>query len=155
VTGTGSFSALAGASFPTAVHHADFIRVEAFVNQFANNFNDTPFALSSPSPLFLPSTAAPSVRAVSVNGVPVPTTPSGSFVTPDVVIDTGVPATLVIEARFVPPGTIVKVHISSENDGDQIIDSAPLAGTLAQSSATVSVTFPPGFSRGFVRAVWR
>lgn len=136
-----------------------FIRLEAFRHEFNGTFNhgrgDTPVARSSPSTLFLPTTAAPSVRAVSVAGVPVPTLPNGSFEVPDVVINEGGAVPVAIEARFVPPGTIVKVHIFTENAGDQIVDSTPLQGALEQSTATASVVFPSGFSRGFVRAVWR
>jgi len=72
-----------------------------------------------------------------------------------VTFNDGAAVTVAIEARFVPPGTVVKVHVFSENGADQIVNAAPLQGTLAQSTATASVVFPPGFSRGFVRAVWR
>jgi hypothetical protein len=138
-----------------------FIRLEAFRHEFAGGFIDinrrgtTPSARFSPSNLFVPPTPAPFVRAVSVAGVPVPTRPNGSFEVPDVIINEGGTAAIAIEARFVPPGTIVRVHLFTENAGDQIVDSTPLQGTLEQSTATASVVFPSGFSRGFVRAVWR
>lgn len=155
ITGTGSLSARGGTNNVRSAGGGGFIRLEAFVNQFSQNFNGTGFALASPSSLFLPSTAAPSVRAVRIAGIPVPTTLSGSFEVPDVVINQGGAATVEIEAKFVPLGTVVKVHVFSENEGDQIVDSTPLQGTLAQATATASVVFPSGFSRGFVRAVWR
>jgi hypothetical protein len=48
----------------------------------------------------------------------------------------------------------VKLYVFSEGGPDQIVNSTPLSGAVEQSTATASVVFPPGFSRGFVRAVW-
>jgi hypothetical protein len=85
----------------------------------------------------------------------VPQTPSGTFTLPDVQInETG--ATLVtIESHQVPLGTTVELHLFSENGADQVIVSPPLSGTFENGTTTVSVTFPPGFTRGYPRAVWR
>jgi hypothetical protein len=91
---------------------------------------------------------------VSIDGVPIKQDPTGSFELPDVSIDKTTAVTVQIEAHNVPLGTIVRLHIFSENGPDQILDSSPLTGTLAQSTATVTVTLPPGFSRAFVRAKW-
>jgi hypothetical protein len=96
----------------------------------------------------------PVVRALSVDGQPVPTNPDGSFTVPDVTINKGTAAAVAIEARNVPTGTVVEVRVYSEGGADQIVNSTPLAGTLALSSATASVVFPPGFSRAYVRARW-
>ncbi len=60
-----------------------------------------------------------------------------------------------LESPFsIPLATVVNLNVYSENGADQILTSTPLVGTLVNSAATVSVTFPPGFSRGFVRATW-
>jgi hypothetical protein len=156
IGGSGRLSAHLGAGARTGGF--GFIRLEAFRHEFNGTFNngrgDTPVARSSPSALFLPA-STPSVRAVSVAGVPVPPNPTGSFEIPDVTINDGAAITIAVEARYVPVGTVVRLHLFSENEGDQIVDSPPLQGTLEHSTATVSVVVPPGFSRGFVRAVWR
>ena len=110
---------------------------------------------SFPNALSIPSTPPSSVRVVSIAGVALPPNPTGSFELPDVNIDASAATSVIIEGRFVPVGTIVRLHLVSEDGADQIVDSAPLAGTLAQSSATASVVFPRGFTRGFARAVWR
>lgn len=73
---------------------------------------------------------------------------------PDVTINATTAVPVAIEARNIPPGTVVKLHIFSDNGADQIIDSTALDGTLANLTATASVVLPPGFSRGFVRATW-
>ncbi len=128
------------------------IRVEAFVRTFTGS--SSPSAVyASPFGLFLP-TAQPSVRVVSIDGVPVPTLPDGSFTPPDVTIDNSGASTVAIEARHVPLGTLVKLSLFSENAADQLVDSTPLAGTLELSTATATLAIPSGFSRGFVRATW-
>jgi hypothetical protein len=129
------------------------IRLEALDHQFSGQavrgaIKATPFGL------FLPTTPAPFIRAVSVAGIPVPPYPSASFEFPDVTLDRVAAVTVVIESRYVPPGTVVRLHVYSENGPGQIIESTPLAGTLAQSTATASVVLPPGFSRGYVEAKW-
>jgi len=129
------------------------IRLEAFQRNFTGSTNPTG-VVASPFALFLPTTPAPSVRVVSVDGQSVPPNPTGSFTVPDVSINKSTAVTVDIAASNIPPGTVVKLHVFSENGADQIIDSLPLAGTLATSTATASVVLPPGFSRGFVRATW-
>ncbi len=73
---------------------------------------------------------------------------------PDVIFEEASNTTVEIEASNVPPETIVKVYIFSEDGSDQVIDSTPLAGTLEASTATATVKFPIGFSRLFARATW-
>lgn len=129
------------------------IRLEAFQQSFTGSASPTPVQ-ASPFALFLPTTPPPSVRVTHVDGQLVPSNPTGSFTMPDVTINKSIAVTVNIVASNIPPGTVVKLYISSENAPDQTVDSLPLAGTLASSTATASVVLPPGFSRGFVRATW-
>jgi hypothetical protein len=97
----------------------------------------------------------PSVRVVSVDGKAVSSTPTGSFTIPDVTINKSENVLVVIEAAYVPLGTKVYIHVLSEAGNDQIVESSSgLEGTRQKSTATANVKFPPGFSRGFVRATW-
>ncbi|HEX4954504.1 MAG TPA: hypothetical protein VF017_14020 [Thermoanaerobaculia bacterium] len=128
------------------------IRIEAFARNFTGS--SSPSAVyASPFGLFLP-TSQPSVRVVSIDGVPVPTLPDGSFTPPDLTINNSGASTVAIEARNVPLGTLVKLVLLSENAADQMVDSTPLAGTLELSTATATLAIPSGFSRGYVRATW-
>jgi hypothetical protein len=129
------------------------IRLEAFQHAFTGTTDPTP-RRATPYAVFLPSTPPPSLRVTSVAGIPVAANPTGSFTMPDVTINSAVAVPVVIEAHNIPPGTIVQLHLFSDNGPDQIIDSPPLAGTLATSAATASAVLPPGFSHGFVRATW-
>lgn len=128
------------------------IRLEAFQFQSIGVLSG-PFTTSSPSNVFL-STAPPSVRVSSVGGVPVPPNPTGSFQVPDTTITSSAAVTVSVEARNIPLGTILKLYFFSENGPDITTDSTALQGTIALSTATAQVTFPVGFSRGFVRATW-
>lgn len=86
---------------------------------------------------------------------PVSSTPTGSFTIPDVTINDASPVSVEIGARNIPLGTVVQLHLFSDTGATEVVDSTPLAGTLEQSMATVNVTIPSGFSRGFVRATWQ
>jgi hypothetical protein len=89
-----------------------------------------------------------------VAGVSVASDPTGSFTTPDVTFNAATAVPVVIEAHNIPPDTVVRLHLFSENGVDQIVNAPPLAGTLAASTTTALAVFPVGFSRGFVRATW-
>jgi hypothetical protein len=94
------------------------------------------------------------VRVVSVAGVTVPAVPDGGFINTDVTIAAGAAAEVQISAHNVPLGTKVQLYAFSQLGDDKIVDSTPLTGTFADSTAKVFLVFPLGFSRAFPRAVW-
>lgn len=128
------------------------IRIEAFqigaINSTGPLYTATPFGL------FLTSAGIPSLRVVSIGGSAVATSPTGAFIVPDVTVNSNAALPVIIEAKNVPEGTIVTLTIFSENGPDQTIQSTPLTGPLASSTATASVTLPSGFSKGFVKATF-
>ncbi len=146
ITGTGTLSA-AGTGSPGR------IRLEAFNQSFAGNANPAPI-LRTPYKTFVPTGPPPSVRVVSVGGVPVASTPSGSFQTPDAAISSLATTPVAIETRSIPPGTVVNLLLTSEDGTDVATTTTPLAGTLDRATASAGVVFPTGFSRVFVRATW-
>jgi hypothetical protein len=159
ITGTGSLSVVGGpnnygcnGTNNAGGAGSGVIRLEAFQNTF-NGFISGPFYDASPFNLFLPS-ANPSVLVASIGGVPVNTSPTGSFTVPDVTVNSSSPLPVQIQAQNIPLGTTVTLFIFSENGPDQTLTSTGLAGTVANSTATASVTLPPGFSRGFAKATW-
>ena len=128
------------------------IRIDAAQRQFSGT--STPGAVYG-TPYNVPLPAGfPAVRVTSIGGIPVSASPSGEAATPDAVINDAGPVAVVIEARNIPPGTVVQVRVMSEAVADFVVNSTPLDGTQQSSTATASVTFPPGFSRGLVRATW-
>jgi hypothetical protein len=130
------------------------IRLEAFTETFQGSFNGTPFTAGSPFATFVPATPPPSVSIIGINGVNVNQPPTGNLTAPDATINTLSPVQLTIQASFIPPGTIVTLHVFSDNDTDQTVQTTPLLGTLQSSTATANVTFPSGFSLNFVKATW-
>jgi hypothetical protein len=108
VNGTGTLSVQRGFAGSDGL-----VRIEDFPRAFLGNVSPfTSRVIASPSAVLLPPPApVPSVRVVSVAGVPVPPNPTGSITMPDVTIDTPAAVPLAIEARNIPPGTIVELHI--------------------------------------------
>jgi hypothetical protein len=106
---------------------------------------------STPVSLILPATPPPSIKVTSINGVPINANP---FSFPDTSINSSSGVTINIEAHYVPVGTIPKVIVFSEVGNDQIVTATALSGTLALSTATATITFPTGGSRGYVKANW-
>jgi hypothetical protein len=154
ISGTGTLSALGGGhgNLLALVASRGRIRLDATANQFAGTANAL---ATNGAPYNVPLPAGmPLVRVTGIGGIAVSTTPTGDSATPDATINQSGPVTVAIEGRNVPVGTVVQVRVMSGAVPDFVVDSTPLAGTLDSSTATAEVTFPPGFSRGFIRATW-
>jgi hypothetical protein len=126
------------------------VRLETF--QLTGNFSvlgGAPFSQALPQKV-LPDSASPSVRIVSIGGVSVPPTPQATyFNVPDVTVNPNAanPITVALQANNVPLGTALAVGVITEGVAARAtFNSTPLAGTLAASTATASVTLPPGTS---------
>jgi hypothetical protein len=102
-----------------------------------------------PGPV-LPDANFPSVRIVSIGGVSVPPNPQASFFyAPDTTLDPGTanPINVSLQAANIPVGSVIAVSVVTEGVATRsTVNSTPLAGTLASSTATASVTLPPGTS---------
>ena len=141
------------------------IRLEAPDLDFlTDNTNPIP-TTGFPTPVFLPQNV-PMIRVTEIEfnseTAAVPPNPMGNIDVADVPIDVDmtiepdIEATVKIEARNIPEGTVAQVYLFSEGfRADQIVDSTPLQsqgdGTL---TATADVILPPGFSRAYARAKW-
>jgi hypothetical protein len=87
----------------------------------------------------------PQLRIVSVAGINAPAIPKGSFYAqPDIVVPTTVtnPAPVALQANNLPIGTVLQVTLTKETGEVAVVNSTPLAGTQASSTATASVTLP-------------
>ena len=155
ISGSGTLSAEGGAHGNTPGANRSSrgrVRLDATSDQFTGAIvsfvtRGTPYNVPLP-------TAGPTVRVTSIAGIPVSATPTGDAVTPDASINQSGPVTVAIEARNIPLGTVLEVRVMSEALPDFVVNSTALVGTTALSTATAAVTFPPGFSRGYVRATW-
>jgi hypothetical protein len=129
------------------------VRVEAFTDSLTGTISGTS-SMGSPFATFLPTTPEPSVTVVSVDTVTLPQPPTGSLVTPDVTLDTATSSIITIHAANIPVGTVITLHVFSDNNTDQTVQSTPLVGALQSSTATATVTFPSGYSLNYVKATW-
>jgi hypothetical protein len=119
-----------------------FFRVEAFdQTQFLPSYQD--YSQGLPGPVILPN--LPTLTISSVGGVNAPANPAAAFrANPDIIVPTSVsnPVTVNIQATNIPVGTVVQIMQTSDVNERTIINSSPLAGTNASSTATATVTLP-------------
>ena len=73
---------------------------------------------------------------------------------PDFTIKQSSPVTVILEARFIPPGTVIDLEFFTKAGPPLMVATTPLQGTFELSRATAAVTFPTGSSRGQVKATW-
>lgn len=130
------------------------VRLEAFQYNLTGMTIDPPPIYRTPIPLFLPEHPPASVRVVSIANSATPQVAANDFATPDVTINASGPATVTIEARYVPLGSVVTLVLISEERTDQVVTSTPLVGVFERSTATVTVTIPTGHSRMYVYTKW-
>jgi hypothetical protein len=149
VSGSGSLSAV-----PQSCSGAyGRVRIETGSYQ-CSCFINAPYTVTSTPNLYLPTVQPGRLHVTSIGGVTVPASPTGSFSVPDTVINTGSPVSVVVQASQIPPGTTVTLQFVSENTGSFTATTSALAGSLTSSNASASVTFPPGFTRGYATASW-
>ncbi len=125
-----------------------------YVRLEASNFNglsvDTSpkeFTIGQPGLVTLSN--VPTLRINSVGGVNAPASPSGTFhATPDITLPTTQtnPVTVALQAANIPLGTTIEVRLTPASGNPASVQSAPLTGTVAASTATASLTLPAGQS---------
>jgi hypothetical protein len=126
------------------------VRLEAFnlgnITSFPAASRGTPGQVPA-----LPGPNFPKVQITSIGGAAVPPNPQATFLSvPDTSLDpnsTPNPVTVDLQASNVSLGTVIAVSVVTEGfTTATTVNSTPLAGTLASSTATASVTLPPGVS---------
>ena len=127
-------------------------RLEANTITFGTgNFTGAAGLYSVPFALNLPNVPLPVISVTSIAGKPVNANP---FSFPDATIDTSSAVPVVITATNVPIASKVTLYVFSDGQPDQSIP-VTLSGNSTSSAATVQVNFPPGGSRGFVKAIFQ
>lgn len=154
ISGTGAITAAGGSSACGGV--SGVVRLEFFQDTFTGTISGN-FYGATPVNVFAPAPGSqPTIMVTSIGGVAVPANPTGSFTVPDVLLNSTSPLTVNIQASNIPLGTVPTVYFSTQNFPDQkITANAGLAGTLASSTTTATVTLNPGYSIGFVTATWK
>ena len=130
------------------------VRIETGSYQGSLIFSVTPYTITSNPNFYLPTVIPGSLKVTAIGGVAVPASPTGSFTVPDTVINTGSPVSVVVQASQITLGTTVTLQFYSESAGFFSATTSGLTGTLASSTASAQITFPPGFTRGYALASW-
>lgn len=83
----------------------------------------------------------PSLQITSIGGVNVPSTPTGSYATPDISLPstTTNPITVALAASNIPIGTTIRVSVIPQFGSATDVTSTPLSGASASSTATAGV----------------
>ncbi len=154
ITGTGTMSAKGGAGGSTKAGKGSpgYIKMEAYTFNYSGG-SETHVYTARPSYVFIPSELVP-IKITKVGGQAVPANARAMFDPADIVINNSGNTIIEIEARNIPLATVVELSLVSETGEVVNVDSTPLAGTLATSTATASITVPFGFSRFYVQATW-
>jgi hypothetical protein len=126
------------------------IRLEAnSINFGCNNVSGNCIA-SVPFALNLPTAPPAVVMVASINGVAINANP---FSFPDTTINSTTSVPVVINATNLPTTATVTLYLLSDSAPNQSIP-VTMQGNSTASSATISVPFPSGATRGFVKATW-
>jgi len=126
------------------------IRVEAYSLQGNfSAFGAPTFSTGLPGPV-VPGPGTPSVRILSIGGVSVPAAAQASYFNPpDVNVNPAAPnpVSVVLQGINVPLGTVLNIGVITEGIATRSsFVSTPLSGGVGLSTATASVTLPPGTS---------
>jgi hypothetical protein len=122
------------------------VRVETALNTFAGTISGA----SGGSFLSFPTAAVPSnqplLRITSIGGQAAPASPAASLITPDITFPSAIdaPVTLAVAANNVPLGTTVNIRVVPATGQPTTATSSGLSGTVASSTASATVTLPPG-----------
>jgi hypothetical protein len=145
ISGNGTISAMGGNGgiygwYPGGSGGVGRIRLEAFTV--------TRTAVTTPSYIYgYPNTVfvanEPTLTITSIGGVSVPSNPSGTYGTPDVILPSTItnPIMIDIAATNIPVGTQVTITAIPEY-GTSTSTTGTLSGTDASSTASVSITLP-------------
>jgi hypothetical protein len=121
----------------------------------SNTFTGTELGFAFAGAFYIPTPILPgSVTITSINGVAAPANPVGDPTIPDVTIAAAGNVTVNIAASQVPIGTQVTLTLIPSVGAPVSTTCVGLAGTIAASVATCSITFPTGVSLTSATATW-
>jgi hypothetical protein len=157
IVGTGAIQAVRGTSANCAgmsLASDGRIRVEAFTTgNFTGTATPTPSLATAPGPVSPAGNPAltnvPTLEFASIGGLPVPTTPAGSYSVADVTLPLGTvnPIPVVLNATNTPVGapTVITVRLIPRGSlSAVVVQSADHTGTFGNSIATTNVNLPVG-----------
>jgi hypothetical protein len=146
-SGNAQLDLSSGQTFRGAAAAGGLVRIEGDTGQFNITITgqSNGSIVATPGPLTPPNT--PILRLTQIGDLTVPETPTGSVDAPDVIFSTppAGPVTVSLAASNIPLGTTAKVRVTPQVGSFSEVTSSGFEGSAASSTATASVTIPPGF----------
>lgn len=144
IGGSGSINSIGGIGSSNWKGGSGRIRLETPLLNFSGEFNPQ---ASISTPGIVNFTLFPTLQITAVDGVPVPSGSTGTFLNPDITLPTTTDPNSIsadLSATNIPVGTIVKVTVTGRNcnsfSGCSIgYNSPPLVGTDSNSTSTAIV----------------
>jgi hypothetical protein len=121
------------------------IRLDALQNNFGGTINGA--ATQGYQPIIFPTTTqGTQLKVSSVGGVPLSTSPTGQFVTPDAVLSAqqNNPISIVVSCANLPLNTQITVSVMPAKGPTVSATGYNSTGNLASSTATISINIPRG-----------
>lgn len=112
------------------------IRLEAYYRPLANA--TAPTSVNSVPVLDRALTNNATLRIVSVDGVPVPNSPGGNTLVPDVIFTNPNPVNILVSANSIPDNTAIRLRVTTA------LGIIHATNVLSGDSATFRVPVPPG-----------
>jgi len=154
ITGSGSMSTAGGGTwYQNGSGGQGRVRFDTFENDFAGSITGT--FTQGYQPIIIPTTGQGSqLKVASVGGVPVSVTPTGQLTTPDTILSAqqNNPIPVVVSCANVPLNTQITVSVKPTNGAAVNATGYNTTGTLAASTATISIVIPRGGGLIYVTA---
>jgi hypothetical protein len=144
-SGTGSIKASGGRSYYGGAGGDGRVRIDAYQSTFGGSLSGV-VAQGSQFVIIPSAGQLPQLTIMSVGGVTVSASPSGQIVTPDAVLSAqqNNPIPVVVSCANLPLNSLITVSITPANGSPVSATGYNTTGTLASSTATISIVIPRG-----------
>ena len=121
------------------------VRFDTYQNNFSGGINGV-FTQGSQFVVIPSAGQLPQLIVTSVGGIPVSASPTGQVITPDAVLSAqqNNPIPIVVSCANLPLNTQISVSVKPANGAAVSVTGYNTTGTLASSTATISINIPRG-----------
>ena len=144
-SGTGTIKASGGRSYYGGAGGDGRVRIDAYQSTFGGSLGGV-VVQGSQFVVFPSAGQLPQLTVTSVGGVAVSASPTGQLVTPDAVLSAqqNNPIPVVVSCANLPLNTQITVSVKPANGAAVTATGYNTTGTLASSTATISIVIPRG-----------
>jgi hypothetical protein len=122
------------------------VRFDTYQNTYSGGIQGVNFTQGSQFIIIPSAGQLPQLTIATVGGVPVSTSPTGALTTPDAVLSAqqNNPIPIVVNCANLPLNSLITVTVTPINGSSVSATGYNTTGTLASSTATVSIVIPRG-----------